>query len=56
MLKTGLKEMQNTIESILTDERKMHESLKKYKKEDESGKLSDFDKMNIQFYAVKLGL
>jgi len=52
VLKLGLKEMQNVIENILTEERKMHECLKKYKKEEDSGKLSDFDKMNLQLFIV----
>ena len=56
MLKTGLKEMQSIIESILTEERKLHESLKKYKKDEDGESLSDFDKMNLQIYVVRAAL
>jgi len=41
------------IEDIVNEERKMHESLKKYKRGEDAKHLSDFEKMLIQFYVVR---
>ncbi len=39
------------LNEIIQEESKMHESLKKYKKDD-SSTISDFEKMQVQFYMV----
>ena len=41
------------LNEIIQEESKMHESLKKYKKDD-SSTISDFEKMQVQFYMVSL--
>ena len=41
------------LNEIIQEESKMHESLKKYKKDD-SSTISDFEKMQVQFYMVRL--
>eukprot|EP00347_Sterkiella_histriomuscorum_P008964 403343057 len=56
VLKGGLKELHNLINGIVEEEKKMHESLKKYKKEASSNssndlkQISDFEKMQVQLY------
>ena len=52
VLSTGLKNLSQLLDDIISDERKMHESLKKYKKDYEGSgdTLSDFDKMQVQIY------
>ena len=55
MLFTALNELRLVLEPVINEERKMHESLKKYQKNDANGTtLSDFDKMIIQYYIVSL--
>ncbi len=50
VLTNAIKELKNIIEPIIIEERKMHESLKKYQKGDNIGNnLSDFDKMMMQY-------
>ena len=51
VLHNGLKELRGLIDEIVGEERKMHDSLRKYKKED-AGVLSDFEKMLVQYYVV----
>ncbi len=52
VLTNAFKELKGIMEPIISEERKMHESLKKYQKGDTTGALSDFDKMMIQYYVV----
>ena len=52
VLTNAFKELKGILEPIISEERKMHESLKKYQKGDTTGALSDFDKMMIQYYVV----
>ena len=52
VLTNAFKELKGIMEPIISEERKMHESLKKYQKGDTTGTLSDFDKMMIQYYLV----
>jgi hypothetical protein len=52
VLTNAFKELRTIMEPIIVEERKMHESLKKYQKGDTSGALSDYDKMMIQYYVV----
>ena len=52
VLINAFKELKGIMEPIISEERKMHESLKKYQKGDTTGALSDFDKMMIQYYVV----
>ena len=40
------------LEGVIAEERKMHESLKKYKK-DEENVISDFEKMLVQYFIVR---
>ncbi len=55
MLFTALNDLRLVLEPVINEERKMHESLKKYQKNDANGTtLSDFDKMIIQYYIVSL--
>jgi hypothetical protein len=50
VLTNAIKELKNIIEPIIIEERKMHESLGKYRKGDNIGNnLSDFDKMMMQY-------
>ncbi len=55
VLTNALRELRTLIEPIIAEERKMHESLKKYQKGSEGANevLSDFDKMMIQYYVVR---
>ncbi|CDW83466.1 ldlcp-related protein [Stylonychia lemnae] len=53
VLQSCLKEISNLLEEILGEEKKMHESLMKYKKNNAGENvLTDYDKMLIQFYIV----
>jgi hypothetical protein len=45
----GFKELRTLIEGAIGEERKMHESLSKYKRE-EKGQVSDYDKMLVQYH------
>ncbi len=56
VLTNAFKELKVIMEPIIVEERKMHESLKKYQKGDTTGALSDFDKMMIQYYVVSTTL
>ena len=50
VLKKGVVDLYQLIDEIVSEEKKMHESLKKYKKETVSDgviNLSDFDKMQL---------
>ena len=47
VLYSGMKELKNLIDTIIGEERKMHESLMKYKKDDDDSGLTDFDKMLV---------
>jgi len=43
------------LEGVIGEERKMHESLKKYKREGDEEKVgSDFEKMMVQYYIVRI--
>lgn len=52
VLEKAIDDLKNVLREVLGDERKMHDSLQKFKKTDEGegGNLSDFDKMRIQFF------
>ena len=47
VLCTAFNELKLVLEPVISEEKKMHESLKKYQKNDSSISLSDFDKMLI---------
>ncbi len=46
----GLKGLRATLQDIVKEERKIHDSIQKYKREESSGVLTDFEKMMIQYY------
>jgi hypothetical protein len=52
VLCTAFNELKLVLEPVINEERKMHESLKKYQKSESQITLSDFDKMLIQYYVV----
>ena len=47
VLCTAFNELKLVLEPVISEEKKMHESLKKYQKNEASISLSDFDKMLI---------
>ena len=50
-LERGLKEIQNALSEIVAEERRLNESLSKYKRADEA--ISDFDKTLSQLTLVR---
>ena len=51
-LTSGFKELRSLIDEVVGEERKLHESLQKYKRDGGEGALSDFEKMLVQFFLV----
>lgn len=58
VLTVGLKELKESLKDIVSEERKMHESIQKYKRDESGGtsstSMSDFDKMLTQYYIVRI--
>ena len=54
ILEKAINDLKTVVREVLEDERKMHDSLQKFKKQDEgeiqAGNISDFDKMRVQIY------
>lgn len=47
VLTSGLKDLKTIIDEVVGEEKKMHETLKKYKKDQNSVDLTDFEKMMV---------
>ena len=46
-LYNGLKELRSLVDDVIGEEKKMHESLKKFKRDDNNGVISDYEKMQV---------
>ena len=46
-LYNGMKELRGLIDDLISEEKKMHESLKKFKRDDNNGVISDYEKMQV---------
>ena len=53
-LVVALKELFAIVSALVVEERKMHESLMKYKREGDTNGPSDFEKTMLQLYVVRL--